>query len=135
MKLTIKRPIEIEAVAIAMELAVRYDEEDMPNDYPHRKGDMWNIIVDVETGAIRDWPTGIEPRDLYMKVCDQGVYSLLDEDGSVIAKLEDGYVPSCIPGEHGDYIDFKIDANGVITNWKSECDADSVRESFEIDDD
>lgn len=111
------QPKEVELTTIEMDLAVRYDEEDMPNDYPFRKGDTWSISVEIDTGKIVGWPEGIEPREIYMKVVDEGVYRLLDDEGRGIVEYE-GYAPHCmIPGQYGDYIDFKIDEKGVITNW------------------
>lgn len=53
-----------------------------------------------------------------MKVTDGGSYYLLDRDGLVLASREHEYVPGCIPGSYGDYIEFNIDADGVLTNWK-----------------
>ena len=106
--------------AIRMDLPVRYDDEDMPDDYPLRDGDMWRIVVDVETGKIRNWPAGVKvPKlNLTMKVCDEGRYHLIGVDGNVIASINQDYVPGCIPGEYGDYVHFDLDGKGNITNWK-----------------
>lgn len=129
MKLTILTPVEVEAVAIRLEVAVRYEEKDMPNDFPFRKGDMWVPTVDIDTGKIRDWPQGREA-ELYMKVRDQGSYYLLDAQGVQLAAIENDYVPDCIPGEYGDYIEFDIAADGTVRQWKHHCDADEVQSSF-----
>jgi len=52
-----------------------------------------------------------------LKVVDNGLYTLYDRLGQQIARY-DGYVPhSVIPGDYGDYVSLKIDAEGVITNW------------------
>ena len=48
----------------------------------------------------------------------------------VIAQIENDYVPKCIPGEWGDYVDFQINAAGVITNWGEKCNAESVQRAF-----
>ena len=69
--------------------------------------------------------------NLYCKVCDAGVYTLFDEDGQTIA-IRAGYVPhGIVPGEYGDYIDLKINEQGIITNWPKQPDAS---EFFEDDD-
>ncbi len=111
---TVTKRIEVPVDAIQMSLAVRYDEEDMPNDFPCRDGDTWTVTVDLATGKIRDWPG--PAFELYMKVCDEGIYRLLDGDKVVAEK--DGYVPNgVVPGEYGDYVELIVTADGTITNW------------------
>jgi hypothetical protein len=52
-----------------------------------------------------------------MKVCDEGVYILLDADRKEITRRT-GYVPNrLLPGDYGDYLSVDIDENGKITNW------------------
>ena len=52
-----------------------------------------------------------------MKVVDEGIYALLDEDGAYVAQISYDYVPNrVIPGEYGDYINMKIDETGKVTN-------------------
>jgi hypothetical protein len=100
---------------------VRYQEEDIPNDFPLRQGDMWDATVDIDTGKIQNWPQG-KTGDMHMKVCDGGTYTLLDKDGKSLAEIAD-YIPnSVVPGEYGDYIELKIDATGTITNWPKDPD-------------
>lgn len=54
-----------------------------------------------------------------LKVVDQFVATLYDQDGEAIKSYE-GYVPSLMPGQHyGDYVMLDIDIDtGQITNWK-----------------
>lgn len=129
MKVQVKS--EVEAVFIRCECAVRYDEEDIPNDFPFRKGEMWDVTVDLATGKILDWPQG-KTGSCHMKVCDEGTYSLLDASKRVIATREQDYVPGCIPGSYGDYIEFDIGADGTVANWKQFCDVESVSEAFGV---
>ncbi len=129
MKIGLTRAIDFEAVAIKCEMAVRYEEEDIPNDFPLRKGDMWIGTVDVDTGVIRDWPAG-KSGQMHMKVCDEGTYALIGPDGEVISKRENDYVPGCIPGEYGDYVEFDIDANGKIARWGEFCTGENIKEAF-----
>ena len=72
------------------------------------------------TGEIINFPKNIKI-NLNMKVTDEGIYKLLDENDEEIAMLYQEYVPDSytIPGKYGDYIDFKIE-NGCIKNWYSE---------------
>jgi len=85
-------------------------------------GGAWKAMVDIDTGLIDNWPKG-EERRLQAKVCDQGSYYLYDADSNVVGSIENDYIPNdLIPGEYGDYIDLKINADGVITNWhKNPC--------------
>ncbi len=132
-KHVIKSDVELDVASVRCDVAVRYDEEDMPNDYPHRHGNMWNIVIDMNTGQINDWPAGVPPRDLYMKVCDEGRYQLLASDGSKIVEEKDGYVPRFFSDEHfGDYLIFSIDASGRITNWN--VTADELAEFLTVED-
>ncbi len=113
---------EVEITHIKMDLPVRYQEEDIPNDFPLRKGDMWSVVVNIDTGEIANWPKGKSGR-VSMKVCDEGTYTLLDKDGKEVAKIEQDYVPNdLVPGEYGDYVRLTINAGGVITNWPRDPD-------------
>ena len=83
------------------------------------------ISIDLDTGRIRDWPEGVEA-DVHYKVCDAGVYTLLDAEGRAVA-TRDGYVPDLLsPGDngYGDYIIMEIGADGVIADWDAEIDPD-----------
>ena len=128
MKITVLMPQEIEVDAIHVSVAVRYDEEDIPNDFPLRKGNMWSGTIDIETGKIKEWPKGISGK-LSMKVCDAGTYELLS-GSKVVAIRENEYVPCCIPGEYGDYINFDIDSNGVIADWAEYCTPGNIDIAF-----
>ena len=116
MKVTIPTTKEVNVKFITIEVAVRYNQEDIPNDAPMRKGDMWKASVDIEAGRVIDWPT-YEPLTLHMKVCDEGLYKLFDQDWVELACI-DGYVPhGIVPGKYGDYIEMDIDEDGFVTNW------------------
>jgi hypothetical protein len=120
-KFTVIRPTEIDVSFVEMILPVRYGEEDIPNDFPLRKGDLWTAIVAFDNGQIQGWPQG-QSGEVQMKVCDSGVYILRNHCGEEIARIED-YVPhGVVPGRYGDYVDLKIDANGYITNWPKKPD-------------
>lgn len=112
---------EVNIQSIEVILPVRYDDEDIPYDAPKRCGDMWQAKIDIATGEIYNWPQG-KTLNMYMKVVDTGTYILRDGSGNFIAELND-YVPhGIIPGEWGDYVDFKIDETGKITNWPKKID-------------
>lgn len=118
MQVSIKKEVEVKFVTV--KVPVRYGEEDMPNDFPGRKGDIWEVTIELETGQILDWP-GTEVTGFDMKVVDEGSYFLLDESKEVVVSLINGYVPNeLIPGEYGDYIELQISETGKITNWPSQ---------------
>lgn len=122
MKTTVTRPIEIEVTHIHLNLPVRFDEEDIPNDFPLRSCDTWQAMVNIDTARVHNWPTGIAGKIKYMKVCDEGIYTLY-ADGTIIAQLEGEYVPhGVVPGEYGDYVTLLIDETGIITNWPKSPD-------------
>jgi hypothetical protein len=121
MKVKIQKPVEVEVTGIRVVAAVRYDEEDIPNNFPFRKGDIWDVTIDLDTGKIRNWVANdsVEwPFKLHMKVCDQGSYHLLGPAGEVVASIEEDYVPNdVVPGSYGDYIEMTITSDGTIQNW------------------
>lgn len=88
---------------------------------PCRHGQTWAPVINLETGKIADWPEGAMA-DVHFKVCDDGVYHLLDGDEKIV-KTIDGYVPKMMaPGGdgYGDYVIMKIGPDGLIENWKAD---------------
>lgn len=118
---------EVEAVLIIAEMEPRYWEDASVNgigetdedpQIPLRDGDLWTLRILVDEGRILDWPEGVTAQTHY-KVCDAGLYKLLDADGTVLAE-RDGYVPSYLaPGQEGfgDYVILKIGPDGRIAGW------------------
>ena len=116
MKATVMIKTDIDAKFVFMQVAVRY-EEDIPDNFPKYKNNMWEALIDIDHGIIPYWPQGVEGR-LYLKVCDQGTYELFDKDMKSLALLENDYVPmGLVPGKFGDYIDLKINGKGKVLNW------------------
>lgn len=124
--LTIMKSVHVAVKYLKAECGVRYWEDGTVNDtedtdgslIPCRERDAWCPIIDLNTGAIADWPEGTTA-DIHYKVCDDGRYSLLNEDRNVVKEI-DGYVPSMMsPGGsgYGDYVIMKIDGSGVIQDW------------------
>lgn len=147
MKFTVVKPVEIEVVFVRIIVPFRYDGEDnSPDaDFPLRrkpfvaereenfrrsKYEVWDATVNIDTGHISGWPIG-RTASLNEKICDEGIYILEDFAGNELAVIE-GYVPNeLIPGEHGDYMNLEINADGVITNWPKKP---SVEQFFPSDD-
>ena len=128
-------------IYIEVEAEVRYWDDASVNGQedtegklmPFRFGDKWCPTIRLEDGAIVNWPEGTTA-DVHYKVCDAGEYWLSEEAGRV-AKWAGFYVPSdflCHGDEgYGDYIIFKVGADGRIEGWKKpevrmvcECDED-----------
>lgn len=55
--------------------------------------------------------------DLCIKARDSGVYELL-QGTKVVAEIKQDYVPDCVPGMYGDYVELSI-RNGFIADWKT----------------
>lgn len=131
MKITMTVEKEVEVKTLRVVAGVRYwcdatvngvdgEDDDGAADpgIPLRNGDSWCIDIDIETGVIQNWPQGTTA-SVHYKVCDAGVYSVLDSEGNTVAE-KDGYVPSMLsPGGsgYGDYIIMDIDATGKIDKW------------------
>lgn len=102
---------------LGIRLPVRYGVEDIPHDAPMRNADVWQADIDIDAGTVLFWPQG-STLDMYMKVCDEGIYTLSTAEGEEVACVEGDYVPhGLVPGEYGDYVHLNIDATGKITNW------------------
>jgi hypothetical protein len=120
MKMGRQAVLEVEVDAIGGEVPVEYGEDDIPNDFPGRSGDVLRMVLDLNGGRVLDWPSG-RTADLCLKVRDGGTYTLLRYDAAadgvrhVVATLS-GYVPDCIP-EGGDYLEFRVEADGRVSGW------------------
>ena len=113
---------------VRAECGVRYWEDSCVNGerdtegdlIPLRTGDCWTIDIDTATGRIRNWPEGTTAQ-IHYKICDAGVYTLLDTDGKTLASW-DGYVPkflSPLESHFGDYAIMTINEKGDIEGWVS----------------
>jgi len=132
MKFKIPRPSEIEVTMVKVILPVRYDDEDIPKDFPGREGDLWTGIIDIDTGRFHRWPESYGAANLQMKVVDGGTYILYDPNGNEVARIDRGYVPNgLVPGEFGDYVDLQISKEGIITNWPKHPDISEFFQKWE----
>lgn len=128
MKIKIKKIVEVEPATLHVSAEVRYwedsqinGEDDIDGNMPCRNGEMWEPVIDVKTGRIRNWEQG-KTAEVHYKVCDAGIYTLKDDDGNTISE-KDGYVPDCMApggGGYGDYIIMHIDENGIIAHWSAD---------------
>lgn len=153
MKATIKIKKQVDVRYLKVDAGVRYYEDADVNGTPdvdmyESKGDAvpripfavkvkdkpdsniysdhyrWQPVIDVERGCIVGWPKGTTA-NVHYKVCDDGIYHLLDPLKNIIVSVE-SYVPDCI-GEYGDYIVMDIDENGHIGCFHfTEDDVDEI---------
>lgn len=131
MKFKVDTKKEVQCDTVLIELPVRYDDEDIPYDFPFREHDMLSLEVNIGSGRIAEWPKSYGPANVFMKVCDEGTYTLFDQ-GIPVTALTNEYVPhGLVPGDHGDYVRLAIDESGLITNWPKHPD---VSVFFEKDD-
>ncbi len=68
-----------------------------------------------------------------LKICNSGIYFLLDKDKKVICKIA-GYVPNgLVPDSDdcGDYIRLRINSDGTIENWPENPDYSDFIEGSE----
>lgn len=106
--------------------------EEAPEDgsnIPCKDGDTWQPVIELETGRIINWQAGVKA-EIHFKVCDAGIYRLLDENNNIIKEI-DGYVPNIMcpkDSGYGDYVIMDIDENGFIQDWEVDLEA------FEEDD-
>jgi hypothetical protein len=129
MKITVIKEIEVPVKTLHVEAGVRYWEDSKINDesdteigdnIPCKKGDIWAPIIELEAGKIINWEQG-KKASIHYKVCDRGSYFLKDQQGNIVASIEQNYVPSILCPKsqgYGDYIIMDIDENGFIQNWK-----------------
>lgn len=128
MKIALPKTIEFEVAYLLVNAEVRYWEDATVNGtedgdgtlIPMRNGDIWEPVIDLATGVIRNWPAGTVA-DIHYKVCDAGEYWLLGVAGERVAKFHSNYVPDpllCPAGRgYGDYIILKVDGEGKIEGW------------------
>ncbi|WP_286969428.1 hypothetical protein [Algoriphagus sp.] len=131
MKAKIKVEKEVNFTHLKVKAGARYWEDATVNGIediegnliPFRDGDYWCPTIDLETGIIKDWPQG-KTAEVHYKVCDDGEYWLVADDGFEL-KYPGDYVPNIldIDGEsYGDYIILNIDENGQIADWPKKHD-------------
>lgn len=131
MKIKLKIEKEFDVKFLAVTAGIRYAEDveidgkmcNLLTQIPWNDGKYWQIMINVNTGMIENWPIG-KTAKMCAKVCDDGTYAILDANKEVIKEYE-GYVPDCLAigdSGYGDYLILKIDENGKIKNWKPKFD-------------
>jgi len=129
MKIEITETVVKDVKYLKASCGVRYWEDGKVNGVedtdgsliPCRRNDCWEPTIDLETGIITNWEAG-KTAKIHYKVCDAGVYTLLDDINVPVKRLDDSYVISSMspggPG-YGDYVIMNINEYGKIDNWKA----------------
>jgi len=116
MKFTINTPVTYDVYYLR--LAIPIDPLENP-DVPlaSNDGTWWEVEIELATGRILQWPYD-RPVDIYQKVRDEGIYQLLDINSRSVRAISGCYVPNkLLPGSDEDYLNLRINSNGVIANW------------------
>ena len=107
-----------------------FEKEYTEDDFPCRKilddnyQTFWEITVELKTHRVLEWQEVFGGLNLYAKVTDNGIYTLLDKNKSKIWCIK-GYVPNSFLPERdgfGDYINLSISKDGFVKNWYEEPD-------------
>ena len=114
----------ITATHLSIHVPVNHGDEDMSFEFPGRRGDVWDITIELKSGRVLEWPQGLPAKQLRdqtvcLKVVDQGSYLLLQPGRRIVAKCEGDYVPSDLGIGGGDYIDLTVKEDGTIKDWES----------------
>lgn len=86
---------------------------------PYLKNESWGITIGINNGVVLDWPKEIYA-SINFKVRDECFVKFLNKSYGEVARYE-GYVPGFLELDengYGDYMNFTIQENGVIKNWK-----------------
>ncbi|MDR1924788.1 MAG: hypothetical protein LBQ66_10480 [Planctomycetaceae bacterium] len=110
------------------------EEEDFNELIPSNLKFRSRIVlkIDVKTGKIQNWKS-ITSVDIFLKVTDNGIYKLYDENLNLLYAIH-GYVPNELIPERdgfGDYITLNVNEDGLITNW---YENPSIEDFLEEDD-
>lgn len=136
-KITTRITKEVDVAFLLVEAGVRYWEDGTVNGEPDTEdGDRmpfnvlgtWRPLIGLATGKIEGWPDGTTA-SVHYKVCDDGVYTLLNAQREEVAKIS-GYVPKIMcptDSGYGDYIIMDIGPDGAIKGWK--CDLSAFEEA------
>ena len=132
MQIEITEVVKKEVSYLKAECGVRYwddaevngqqDDETSPR-MPFASPDAWNVLIELDSGRIVDWPQGTTA-SVHYKVCDDGRYALLDADKREVVSIS-GYVPEMMcpkDNGYGDYVIMDIGADGTIADWRIDFD-------------
>ena len=80
-------------------------------------------LIDIDLGNVVNF-TANTKIVIFDKCVDEGTYVLYDEEMNPIVEYE-GYVPTILEVNekgYGDYLNFTINPDGTIKNWKNHID-------------
>lgn len=108
--------IEIGDTCYSWEEVNKYKE-----DYPGLfEGDNLMLKIRISDGKIMNWPDNTTGSFRTIKLVDTGDYEVTDAAGNSLERFT-GYVPEVLSIEDkgwGDYLEFDVETDGKIKNWK-----------------
>lgn len=124
LELTVKKEFDVKYLQAKCGVMYWEDAEvngeiDEDGKIPCRDMDLWSPLIELETGQILNWVDGVKA-NVHYKVCDCGVYELLDENKEVVKRV-DGYVIDMMSPKdngYGDYVIMDINENVFINDWE-----------------
>lgn len=135
MKFTRLEPVEHEIKYLGFKVPAYIDDFEFPDEESLDEFNQFNEIdefnqfnenenileclIDIDSGFIVGYIPQISI-NIFDKCVDEGTYVLYDEDMNVVAEYE-GYVPNILEvneNGYGDYLNFTINEDGSILNWK-----------------
>jgi hypothetical protein len=124
----VKKNIDVKHLKVSANVRYWGDSEingEMSDDegegVPFKNAELWEPVIDVDKGAVCDWPIGTVAK-FHFKVCDAGSYYLLDDNFNELLSRVNNYVPDglCHGDEgYGDYIIFDVGQDGCIVNYSN----------------
>ena len=105
------------------DLGWEQDEIDVfKKNYPNLfEDDNFVLNIQLSDGLVTNWVKGGCGCFRTVKLVDTGSYYIIDEDGDMVEDYEGSYVPevlSIVEKGFGDYLEFYIDRDGHIRDWK-----------------
>ena len=138
MKVEWRKPVEYAVSYIDVEIPVEQDDIEegcIDADCFGLSGGKLRLRLDVDNKCVVDWPEG-EVATIHLKARDEGTYRVISHEGKILRE-DDGYVPSFVPGEYGDYFSCRIDAKGNVLQYngnKWRPQSDDIQEWLEQED-
>jgi hypothetical protein len=130
MKFTRLEQVEHEIKYLGFKVPVDIDDFEFPEgeslDDFTQYNELENILeclIDIDSGYVVGYTPTISI-NIFDKCVDEGTYVLYDENMNIIDEYE-GYVPNILEvneNGYGDYLNFTINEDGSILNWKQHID-------------
>lgn len=130
MKFTRLEPVEHEVKYLGFKVPAYIDDFEFPDEESldefnqfDENENILECLIDIDSGYVVGY-TPVISINIFDKCVDEGTYVLYDENMNIIGEYE-GYVPNILEVNeegYGDYLNFTINEDGSILNWKQHID-------------